>query len=436
MMKKWKEKQENLMKRQFSVTLTNRNFEKSKTQSSLQKEKLKFLQKRVIEMEKETRLKLAIVLSLFFMIIEVIGGYLANSIAIFSDAAHLLTDIAGFGIALLATIAAKKSATTKLTFGFARAEVFGALASILSLWVITVFLLIAAYDRASKWFNGHPEPVNGFLMFIVACFGVLVNLCLGQVFHEDHGGSMHPGHSHEHHHHENVEDAHSDHGHEHGHSHSPPSTAGSSYQNIDLKDLESGHEHGHSHSNSLSDFSHAESDHDHSHGHDHGHGGCSHHEEENHDHDHGHDHGPSSGKCGHSHKEATEKTSLLSKDSGYSSIDSHHEEDHPHHGHLHAHNHGHHGGDVNIEAAYLHVLTDLIQSVGVAIAGLIMWRKEGVEIIDPICTLLFSIVALYSTIPLLSRVFLILFEGVPSQVCPHSPISVNFDLFPIFLYLD
>eukprot|EP01032_Pedospumella_encystans_P034007 gene34007-38438_t len=59
------------------------------------------------KMEKETRLKLAICLSLVFMCIEIAGGYLANSIAIFSDAAHLLTDIAGFAIALIATIAAK-----------------------------------------------------------------------------------------------------------------------------------------------------------------------------------------------------------------------------------------------------------------------------------------------------------------------------------------
>jgi zinc transporter 2 len=402
-------------------------------------------------MEKETRLKLAIALSLFFMVIEVIGGYYANSIAIFSDAAHLLTDIAGFGIALLATIAAKKSATKNLTFGFARAEVFGALASILSLWVITVFLLLAAYDRASKWFSGHPEPVNGFLMFIVACFGVVVNLCLGQVFHEDHGGALHPGHSHEHHHHESVEE-----------NHSLASTAGSSYQNIDLKDLESGHEHkSHSHSNSNSDFSHIESsDHDHSHhhkeeSHDHSHrsssgkcnhshkeesdhshrsssGKCNHsHKEESHDHSHGHS---SSGKCNHSHKEATEKTSLLNTEYGYSSVDSHQDDNHSHHSHLHAHNHGHHGGDVNIEAAYLHVLTDLIQSVGVAIAGLIMWRKEGVEIIDPICTLLFSIVALYSTIPLLSRVFLILFEGVPSQVSLLSSPLTDFVLFLFSLF--
>lgn len=47
--------------------------------------------------------------------------------------------------------------------------------------------------------------------------------------------------------------------------------------------------------------------------------------------------------------------------------------------------------DVNLEAAYLHVLTDLMQSIGVAIAGFIIWYQPTWEIVDPICTLMFSI---------------------------------------------
>lgn len=47
--------------------------------------------------------------------------------------------------------------------------------------------------------------------------------------------------------------------------------------------------------------------------------------------------------------------------------------------------------DVNLEAAYLHVLTDLVQSAGVAIAGFIIWYKPEWEIVDPLCTLMFSI---------------------------------------------
>ena len=384
-------------------------------------------------MEKETRLKLAIALSLIFMVIEIIGGYLANSIAIFSDAAHLLTDVAGFGIALVATIASKAPATKRLTFGFARAEVFGALASVLSLWVITAVLLYEAYVRAFRWFSGTPEEVNGFFMFIVACFGVLVNLCLGQVFQQDHGGALHPGHSHEHHHHDDS------HGHSHAHGsnnkHSDESLE--SYQNVDfVGDVEAAcddHDHT-SHAHEHHDHDHSSHAHEHDHS-AHSHGGCSGHDhgENGHDHDHsskkndhGHDHDHSSKKnhCG-SHDHSSKKAHVDNHD--HSSETSHllggcsdHQHKYSEDEHLHsdtAHPHLHHGDhDVNIEAAYLHVITDLIQSVGVALAGLIMWKFPHYEIIDPICTFLFSIIALYSTVPLLSRVFLILLEGTPTQI--------------------
>lgn len=306
-------------------------------------------------MQKEQRLILAIGLSTAFMIIEVIGGYWANSIAIFSDAAHLLTDIAGFGIALVAAIAAKAPGTKTLTFGFARAEVFGALGSVLSLWVITAFLLYAAYDRAIRWFQGNPEPVNGFLMFAVACFGVLVNICLGWVFHDEHGGAFHPGHSHDHghcEHHDSPKDDHHvaspSHDHEHAHEHGL-------------------HEHDHDHNH--------HNDSDEEEGHCHGHS----HECGDHDHDdNGHDHSHSSN--GHEHDHDHERLPLLSNSQKsskkYGGCEGHgHDHDHitpkpkekahdDHHGHSHGHSHGHHASDVNIEAAYLHVLTDLIQSIG------------------------------------------------------------------------
>lgn len=139
-------------------------------------------------MDKETKLKLAIALSTVFLLVEVFGGYIANSLAIFSDAAHLLTDIAGFGISLLAVVASKRPGCKDYTYGLVRAEVFGALASILSLWVITAVLVYEAYYRGLDWFNGKAEMVDGRLMFFVAIFGVFVNLCLGLVFSSEHGG--------------------------------------------------------------------------------------------------------------------------------------------------------------------------------------------------------------------------------------------------------
>ena len=78
--------------------------------------------------------------------------------------------------------------------------------------------------------------------------------------------------------------------------------------------------------------------------------------------------------------------------------------------------HNEHNSDVNIEAAYLHVITDLIQSVGVAIAGAVIWLYPSWQIIDPLCTFIFSIFALYSTLPLIRKVLMIFFEGVPTNV--------------------
>jgi zinc transporter 2 len=424
------------------------------------------------KMDKETRLKIAICLSLFFMVIEIAGGYWANSIAIFSDAAHLLTDIAGFAIALIATIAARSPGTKTMTFGMARAEVFGALGSILSLWVITAVLLYAAFVRAIAWFEGKAETVDGFLMFIVACFGILVNLCLGYVFHEDHGGAFHPAHSHDHghaahgsDHHDHHDESHSpvhqvtlpsvavkktpttahDHGHEHGtgkghsHAHEHSETTpllpnvGAKYTELPgaikvepfafLKAAKcTGHTHedgsDHMEESPAKPTNSGKTNTPHGHDHSHAHAGHSHS-----DHDHL-DKDLELGRIAESDLGRSQRASPRAR----SRADSH--------SHLHDHAHS---SDVNIEAAYLHVLTDLIQSIGVAIAGAVMWWQPTWQIIDPVCTVIFSIVALNSTLPLINRVGLILFEGTPSTVsaccgpylCPITTYVVTFLNYPV-----
>jgi solute carrier family 30 (zinc transporter), member 2 len=76
---------------------------------------------------KEKRLSVAIGLSATFMLLEFVGGIYANSLAILTDAAHLLTDVASFAIALCAVIISKWKSTSKFSFGFKRAEILGAL---------------------------------------------------------------------------------------------------------------------------------------------------------------------------------------------------------------------------------------------------------------------------------------------------------------------
>jgi len=360
---------------------------------------------------------LAIVLSFLFMTVEVIGGYIANSIAIYSDAAHLLTDVAGFLIALIATITSRQKGSRHLTFGYVRAEVLGALFSVLSLWIITVILFYEAFRRSIGWFNGHGEKVDGFFMFIVACFGILVNLSLGYLFQDEHGGALHPGHSHDHDH-GNCTDSHdhkpvttkateitpliansnkTDHGHEHKHQHKATT-----------EPVDHGHEHKHQQKTTTEPAPFAfikQHDHDHNHK-------CT---NDNHEHDHDHKPSNDSHKHDHGHKPSSDSHKHDHGHSDHDDLESYHHEKHDDHAAASHHGHGH-GGDVNIEAAYMHVITDLIQSVGVAIAGAVLWRYPSFQIIDPLCTFVFGYVALSATIPLTKKIVMILFEGVPSNV--------------------
>jgi len=72
--------------------------------------------------------------------------------------------------------------------------------------------------------------------------------------------------------------------------------------------------------------------------------------------------------------------------------------------------------NVNLHAAYLHVLADLAQSVVVFIAGLIIWWKPALTLTDPICTLIFSVMVCYSTLGVIRASLAVLLEAVPSSV--------------------
>ena len=122
------------------------------------------------------KLKIISTVCCTFMIIEFICGYLAGSLAIMSDATHLLSDLAGFLISLFSLIVAMKPADRNFTFGYHRFEVLGALASILIIWGLTVWLLMAAV-----WRIQHPNPIVGFLMVCIAAGGLLFNIIMNRV---------------------------------------------------------------------------------------------------------------------------------------------------------------------------------------------------------------------------------------------------------------
>ena len=234
-----------------------------------------------------------------FMIAEVVGGIYSNSLAVLTDAAHLLSDLASFLISIFAIYIASTPATKSMSFGWHRAEILGAILSVFLIWLVTGILVYEAILRVIT-----PSKVNGEVMFFVAAGGVCVNIVMALTLGHghSHGGSVH--------------DLHDDHAH--------------SYNN-----------HNHLHD-------------DHAHGHDH------------------HDEQPNL------------------------------------------------ADNINVRAAFLHVLGDLIQSIGVCISGGIIWYKPEWDIADPIATFLFSILVMATTYSLMQESIHVLMEGTPQGVCTES----------------
>ena len=143
------------------------------------------------------KLTLVCVICLVFMTIEIIGGYLANSIAIMSDAAHLLSDFLGFVISILSIYISRRVATTEMSYGFHRAEIIGALVSIALIWGLTIWLLYEATLRIIE-----TPPVDGFIMVLVSIIGFAFNLIMGLVLAYQGIGHVHL-HSHDHNHNHN-----------------------------------------------------------------------------------------------------------------------------------------------------------------------------------------------------------------------------------------
>ncbi|KAI8357310.1 cation efflux protein [Choanephora cucurbitarum] len=230
------------------------------------------------------KLWFAVALACCFFATELVAGYFANSLALMSDAFHLLSDVASFIVALVAIYLAEKPATKKHTFGFHRAEVIAALISVLTIWILTAFLVNEAFQRIKN-----PQVIDAKLMCITASIGVIVNIVLAYVL--------------------------------------------------------GGHHHGHSHDNENTIESQGATDADAAHTH---------------------------------HKET----------------------------------------NINLRAAALHVIGDLLASIGVLISSVILIFKPELTIVDPLCTFLFSILVLYTTYHLVKDSLAVLMEGVPGNIHP------------------
>ncbi|MBA0644356.1 hypothetical protein Goklo_028530 [Gossypium klotzschianum] len=234
-----------------------------------------------------------IIFYLVVMLVEIVGGMKANSLAVLTDAAHLLTDVAGFSISLFTVWASAWKATSNHSFGFSRLEVLGALISVQLIWLVSALLIYEALNRLLH----DKQKVDGALMFAIAAFGFFINLIIVLWLGHDHSHHVF-GNDHHHHHH------------------------GGKPCDLTKED-----------ETSL--------------------------------------------------VTSTPKTKIL---------------------------------NINLQGAYLHVMADLIQSVGVMIAGAVIWLKPNWLIVDLLCTLIFSTFALSTTLPMLRDVFDILMGRTPRDI--------------------
>ncbi|XP_058672862.1 proton-coupled zinc antiporter SLC30A8 [Ammospiza caudacuta] len=141
------------------------------------------------------KLCVASVICTFFMIAEITGngclfhtgGHIAGSLAVLSDAAHILVDLTSFLISLLSLCLTSKPPTKQCTFGWHRAEILGALMSMIIVWMVTGVLIYLACMRLL-----HPDyEIDATVMLITSACAVLTNILLSLILHQTGHGHSH-----------------------------------------------------------------------------------------------------------------------------------------------------------------------------------------------------------------------------------------------------
>lgn len=116
------------------------------------------------------RLAAVLGLSLVILVVEAVGALASNSLALLADAGHMLTDVSGIGLALLAIWFAGRAPTNGRTFGYLRLEIIAAVTNAFLLFGVAAFILLEAWRRLSA----PPEVASG-LMLAVALLGLGAN---------------------------------------------------------------------------------------------------------------------------------------------------------------------------------------------------------------------------------------------------------------------
>jgi cobalt-zinc-cadmium efflux system protein len=137
----------------------------------------------------EGRILAALVLTVACMVIEVAGGWVTGSLALLSDAGHLLADAGALALALVAQRVASQPRTELRTYGFRRAETLAAFLNGITLGVTAVWIIVEAVER---WQT--PPAIDGRTLVLIAGIGLVVNVAAAWVLsrgHPDHNANTH-----------------------------------------------------------------------------------------------------------------------------------------------------------------------------------------------------------------------------------------------------
>ena len=129
-------------------------------------------------------LTIALVISLAIMFVEAVGGWYTNSLALMSDAGHVLADAGSLALSLLALHFATRPASAARSFGYRRLEIIAAWLNGIALFVIAIVIIFEAVDRFIA-----PPVVNSLPMMLIAAFGLLANLFCAWILLR--GGDVH-----------------------------------------------------------------------------------------------------------------------------------------------------------------------------------------------------------------------------------------------------
>jgi cobalt-zinc-cadmium efflux system protein len=130
-------------------------------------------------------LKTALIITATFLVAEFVGAVYTNSLALFADAGHMLTDVAALSLSFFAMRFASRRATPRMTYGFYRVEILAALLNGVFLVLVALYIFYEAYHRFT-----HPPPVKADWMLLVATAGLLANIASAWVLFGKHHESL------------------------------------------------------------------------------------------------------------------------------------------------------------------------------------------------------------------------------------------------------